>query len=82
MESNYCPCFECKNRYSREYSKECDDFCDYAKAIKEKKRLEAFKDFWTQYYGQNYGMSRVCVPGIDYKFDHFYDRAIERSDCL
>lgn len=28
------PCFECKNRYGKDYSIECDDTCDYAKLIK------------------------------------------------
>lgn len=26
----YNPCFECVNRYGREYSEECDRKCDYA----------------------------------------------------
>ena len=26
----YNPCFECMNRYGREYSEECDHKCDYA----------------------------------------------------
>ena len=30
----YSPCFECLNRYGRQYSKECDEFCDYAHSIK------------------------------------------------
>ena len=38
--TSYIPCMECKNRYGREYSKICDGFCDYAKAVKEKKQLE------------------------------------------
>ena len=36
----YYPCFECQNRYGREYSAECDEQCDYAMAVKEKKELE------------------------------------------
>ena len=32
----YFPCFECLNRYNREYTEECDEICMYAKAIKEK----------------------------------------------
>lgn len=78
--TSYIPCMECKNRYGREYSKICDGFCDYAKAVKEKKQLEAFKDFWAELYGKNYGLSRDCVPGIDYAFDRFFNEAIKRSD--
>ena len=35
------PCVEhCFNRYGKQYSSECDENCDYAKAVKEKKMLE------------------------------------------
>lgn len=30
----YSPCFECLNRYGKQYSKECDGTCDYAVAVK------------------------------------------------
>lgn len=36
----YYPCFECQNKYGRQYSAECDGQCDYAIAVKEKKELE------------------------------------------
>lgn len=26
----YSPCFECMNRYGRQYTEECDSTCDYA----------------------------------------------------
>lgn len=26
----YSPCFECMNRYGRQYTEECDNTCDYA----------------------------------------------------
>lgn len=29
----YSPCFECKIRYNKEYSKECDNKCDYANLV-------------------------------------------------
>lgn len=34
----YYPCSECK---SEQYTEECDDYCDYAMAVKERDRLEA-----------------------------------------
>ncbi len=35
------PCIElCWNRYSRHYSPECDNKCDYAKAVLENKALK------------------------------------------
>jgi hypothetical protein len=30
----YNPCFECLNRYSKQYSEECDNTCEYAIAVK------------------------------------------------
>lgn len=33
MKNMYSPCFECKIRYSKEYSKECDSKCDYANLV-------------------------------------------------
>lgn len=31
---NYYPCQTCYLRFNKQYSSECDDNCDYAKAIK------------------------------------------------
>lgn len=30
----YSPCFECKNRYGRQYTEECDNTCHYAHTVK------------------------------------------------
>ena len=36
------PCVDlCYLRYGKEYSEECDETCDYAKAVKELKELRA-----------------------------------------
>ena len=29
----YSPCFECMNRYGRQYTEECDSKCDYANVM-------------------------------------------------
>lgn len=35
------PCIDfCYNRYGKQYSSDCDDKCEYAKVIREKKILE------------------------------------------
>lgn len=34
MNQRYNPCFECRLRYDKQYSKDCDDNCEYAYAIK------------------------------------------------
>lgn len=36
----YSPCVECYNRYGKQYTFDCDDKCDYAKVMKDKKILE------------------------------------------
>ena len=36
----YNPCFECLNRYGKEYAEECENTCDYAKVAKENKELK------------------------------------------
>lgn len=33
----YEPCFECLNRYNRDYTSDCDTFCSYAKKALESK---------------------------------------------
>ena len=30
----HSPCFECLNRYGKQYAEECDSTCEYAIAIK------------------------------------------------
>ena len=37
----FVPCFEsCYLKYGKQYSEECNDSCDYAKAVLEKNELE------------------------------------------
>lgn len=36
----FSPCFECYNRYGRQYTEECDTICDYAKVCLENKKLK------------------------------------------
>jgi predicted RNase H-like nuclease (RuvC/YqgF family) len=34
MNERYSPCFECLNRFGKQYSKDCDNTCEYAYSIK------------------------------------------------
>ena len=34
MNKRYAPCFDCFNRYGREYTDWCDSNCEYAYAVK------------------------------------------------
>ena len=34
MNQRFNPCFECLNRFGRQYSKNCDNTCEYAYAVK------------------------------------------------
>lgn len=36
----YIPCEECFVRYQREYTEECNEFCDYARMAKENKEFK------------------------------------------
>jgi len=38
------PCLECKNRYGKEYSPECNNTCDYAKVVNDNKWLREYKE--------------------------------------
>ena len=31
----FYPCVECNKRFGKQYTEECDNFCDYAKTVKE-----------------------------------------------
>lgn len=35
----YIPCFECENRYGRQYTSICNHKCIYAKTIKQNKEM-------------------------------------------
>ena len=42
----FIPCYEhCFLRYGKQYTKDCDDTCDYAKVIKENKLKNEIIDF-------------------------------------
>ena len=36
----FTPCSQCYMRHGTQYTKECDDFCDYAKVCLENKKLK------------------------------------------
>lgn len=36
----YNPCYECWNRYGKEYTKECDTTCEFAKFALENTKLK------------------------------------------
>lgn len=80
MMSSYIPCMECKNRYGREYSKLCDGFCEYAKAVHEKNKLEAFKQFWDNMYGNEIVIIDGDKVGGAELYDTFYDSAMHLYD--
>lgn len=45
----YSPCVECKLRYNKEYSAECDNNCDYANVCR---RLKSANNKLEDYYNQ------------------------------
>ena len=39
----YSPCLTCFERFGKEYSDECNDYCHYAEVVKENELLKEFK---------------------------------------
>lgn len=55
----FVPCYEhCYLKFGKQYSEECDDICDYAKASKENKELERILVTILNYY--NYKECIYC----------------------
>lgn len=51
----YSPCMECKIRYNKEYSEECDNKCDYANISRRLKSANnKLEDYYNQQKNNNY----------------------------
>lgn len=56
----YSPCFECKIRYNKEYSKECDSKCDYANLVSKLKTYGGIDEVLSVMEGE-----RIPIKMID-----------------
>ena len=64
------PCFEhCHIRYGKQYTKECDDNCNYAKAVKESKRKDEIIEYLLDMLeGEHTGMRASAIEEIKDEF--------------
>ena len=64
------PCYEhCYLRYSKQYTKECDDNCDYAKIVKENRLKDEI--IWyliDMLEDEHIGMTSVAIEEIKNEF--------------
>lgn len=72
----YFPCFECLNRYNREYTEECDEICMYAKAIKEKKEIIKYLKTTKESFKVVLGKDKYMGSK---QFEYFMDFLIEKA---
>lgn len=62
----FSPCFECYNRYGKQYTKECDTACEYAMIT------NIFKTILTHYEKCEYcKFYTVCVVGNCINYDKY-----------
>lgn len=51
----YNPCLQCKLRFGKEYTNECDDKCDYANVIRNFRMInEKLEDYYKQQTNNEY----------------------------
>ena len=64
------PCFEhCYIRYGKQYTKECDDTCGYAKAVKESKLKDEIIEYLLDMLeGELMGLKTSTIEEIKNKF--------------
>ena len=65
----YNPCFECMNRFNRQYTEDCDDKCEFAHVVKENSKLkvegEWVYDSWCTFKCSECGAKRDKYKGED-----------------
>lgn len=61
----YDPCFECSNRYNREYAEECDNTCEYAHFVKRIKDYGGIEEVSKVMEGKSVPISMLEKENID-----------------
>lgn len=61
----YSPCFECSNRYNREYIEECDNTCEYAYFVKRIKDYGGIEEVSKVMEGKSVPISMLEKENID-----------------
>lgn len=61
----YGPCFECSNRYNREYTEECDNTCEYVHFVKRIKDYGGIEEVSKVMEGKSVPISMLEKENID-----------------
>lgn len=61
----YSPCFECMNRYGKQYTEECDSKCDYANVLSKLKPYGTIDEIIEVLQGKRIPMAMLDKENID-----------------
>ena len=64
----YNPCFECMNRYGRQYTEECDNKCDYANVMFQLKSYGGLEEVLSVMRGERIPIAMIDKEHIDDTF--------------
>lgn len=64
----YNPCFECYNRYDRQYTEECDNKCDYANALSRLKPYGGIDEVIKMVSGDAFPLVFIDDEHIDFTY--------------
>lgn len=69
----YSPCFECMNRYGKQYTEECDTKCDYANVLSKLKPYGTIDEIVEVMQGKRVPMAMLKKENIDNVLRFIYD---------
>ncbi len=64
----YNPCFECLNRYGKQYTEECDNTCEYAHALSKLKPYGSIDEIVDIMKGDRFPIVFVDKDHIDFTY--------------
>lgn len=64
----FSPCFECYNRYGRQYTEECDSTCEYANVISKLKPYGSIDEIVEIMKGDRFPTVFVDKDHIDFTY--------------
>lgn len=64
----YNPCFECWNRYGKQYTEECDNTCEYAHALSKLKPYGSIDEIVDIMKGDRFPTVFVDKDHIDFAY--------------
>ena len=64
----YNPCFECMNRYGKQYTEECDSKCDYANVLSKLKPYGTVDEIVEVMQGKRIPIAMLNEENIDFTY--------------